>query len=921
MPLMSAWAARDKGGMPLHTVGNAMVLHARDQISAQAQALAMSVAQDPEHDVVVLDVPGRMSALTWESVAAALPRRRRTGIRLVICGDDAEPTSLVGQWLSERLSRAVVAPHGKVTRAAAGALFVHAGTGTGWIRYRPGREPQWEGKRFPRPEWDALAAEALATSSTGVAEPVPGGVWIHDSTDEAAVEPHREWLLSNVPCQPGIMVVLLGCPGTRKLPLDDVNRFWRRLTDDDRRRVRFARFGPVDVPGRDPVGQAVADALSSPVVCYTGVPVGPPSQPQLFTVDEDGRLCWQSFAEELVYSPRERPAAPAPAPRMIRHRIPIELGEELGSGVYWYAEDTVVEVVQSGLWVRPSEVPRDADQIRAVLADAEKPALVFDDSHGPRANRMRTVAADVAAQLDPATRERTELVAASVVVAAAGRGQSPAVGRLSEGAVESAAVPDFAAERAEAAWEPPAVAPAAVVPAEVAAPVSPAAAIPAPTGPAIPAPGYQEQVSHQEPLAPRHQPAFAQEPAHSEQPAHIEQPAHGEQIAYPQQPVYSEQPVPAEQPVGWAQTPSTPSFEAPPFHSDARAEAPPGAEIVEPGPPAAPPLPLAPPPATAPAGMTSQADYPLPAGTAPTTPPATEPEPEPATTRTPAERPRPAAPDRARLQPVPERSASAQPVPGRGLAEERAWLRRSLSKEYDQVASTVSRVLSQHPGLQGGNGLSRDDALTDSVAVRLYLSGRGSAIDAALRTARKGPHVPFARCTVSGLTRLPSHRGATAFIASPTEDQWTLLAGRTMLTEWGFLNTLSEPSKDLEGDTDVLLWSMTGRRTALLEPDDDDYADNRVLFLPGTSFKILERREPAGNQRGRLLLREVGANEISPDGRVRDSRASFDELATTSLTRYAERWADAEPQCTVGPAARLRIRAVPGLAEQTEEKR
>jgi len=114
---------------------------------------------------------------------------------------------------------------------------------------------------------------------------------------------------------------------------------------------------------------------------------------------------------------------------------------------------------------------------------------------------------------------------------------------------------------------------------------------------------------------------------------------------------------------------------------------------------------------------------------------------------------------------------------------------------------------------------------------------------------------------------------------------------------------------------------MTGRRTALFEPDDDDHADNRVLFLPGTSFKILERVRPADGTRGRLLLREVGPNEISPDGRVQDTRASFDEMATTSLTRYAERWAEAKPPSTVGHRARLRIRALPGLAEDTEEKR
>ncbi|MEU4164938.1 hypothetical protein AB0E94_51675, partial [Actinoplanes sp. NPDC026670] len=285
-------------------------------------------------------------------------------------------------------------------------------------------------------------------------------------------------------------------------------------------------------------------------------------------------------------------------------------------------------------------------------------------------------------------------------------------------------------------------------------------------------------------------------------------------------------------------------------------------------------------------------------------------EPGPATAAEPAQRPRP------RLQPVPDRAASALLAPGRAPTEERAWLRRTLSREYDLVATTVSRVLAQHPVLQGG-----DDALTDAVALRLYLSAKGRAIDAALRAARKGPHVPLARCAVAGLTRLPSHRGPTWTATTLTGDRWALLAGRTMLTEWGFLNALTEPSADLTGDTDVLIWAMTARRTALLEPDDGDHADNRVLFLPGTSFKVLERAEPSGGRRGRLLLREVSPNEINPDGRVQDNRASFDDLATRSLTGYATRRDDADQAARVGESARERFRAVPGLSEPTEENR
>ncbi|WKU05349.1 hypothetical protein [Micromonospora sp. HUAS LYJ1] len=821
MSLMSAWQRRDDRGIPRHTVGNAIVLHPRERISAQAQALAMSVPPDPDHDLVVLDVAERMSALAWESVAASLPRRRRRGIRLVLCGEQAEPSSLVGQWLSERLSRAVVAPHGAVHRGAAGALFVDSGPGTGWIRYRPGRPPQLEGKRFPRPEWETLAADPVPTSSTGVAEPVPGGVWIHDSSDGDAARTHREWLHVNVPCRPETLVVLLGCPGSPKLSLDDVHRFWRRLGGEDRRRVRFVEFGPVDTPGTDAVGQALADTLTGPVVCAAGVPVGTPDRPRLFTVDDGGGLCWQPFAEELVYTPRERAGAPACTPRIVRHRAPLELGEPVDTGVYWYGEDVVIEVLQSGLWVRPDEVPRDADRIRATPVDPQRPVLVFDDSRGPRAHRMRAVAADIAAQLDPATRERTVPQAASVLLAATAPGPVSAAGRL---------VP-------ESAVGPPTVA-----------------------APADPVPAFATEV-----------PAVAA-PAHSEPLTKEPEAATLLAVAAPSVPVE------------------------------------PAARSV---PPPLPPPPVAP-TALAPVEMTvtmAPVEMP-PVETAPLD-------------RAPAENtPLPTPPPVAhRLQPVPDRSASALPVPGRGIAEERAWLRRTLSREFDLVATTVSRVLAQHPALQGGPGATPDDALTDAVAVRLYLTAQGRTIDSALRSARKGPHVPFARCVASGLTRLPSHRGPVWLTTSLAPDRWALLGDRTLLTEWGFLGALIEPSPDLTGDTDVLIWSMTARRTAALEPDGDDHADDRVLFLPGTTFKILDRTPPVPGRHGRLLLREVGPNEIHPDGRIRDDRASFDELATTSLGRYAERWADADPVARVGEPTRPRIGAVPGLAEQTEERR
>ena len=270
-------------------------------------------------------------------------------------------------------------------------------------------------------------------------------------------------------------------------------------------------------------------------------------------------------------------------------------------------------------------------------------------------------------------------------------------------------------------------------------------------------------------------------------------------------------------------------------------------------------------------------------------------------------------PTGARRQPVATPDASAL-LPRRGLAEERAWLRRSLSRDFDAMASSVSRILSEHPGMKSSGDRGADeDLLVDSVAVRLFLTRRGAGIDAGLRSGANGPHVPLARCAVSGLSRLPSFRGSTVVRATPDPDEWSLYRGRHLITDWSFVTMLTAPCAGQDGDTDVLVWSMTARRTALLEPEGDERVEDRVVFLPGTHFKILEAVRPEGGRRGAVLLREIGANEIDDDGRVDQNRVSLDELAVTSLRRSLDRWAGVDARHRIGTASAGRFGVLPGL--------
>ncbi|WP_018788318.1 hypothetical protein [Micromonospora sp. CNB394] len=856
------------GGVVQHTVGNAMVLHAEETISAEAQSLALTVVEDADNDVVVLDLGHSLPIGSWESMALVLPRRRR-GIRLMACGSYGDTAAMAGQWLSERLNRTVIAPDGELIRGAGGGLFVHSTPNSGWIRFRPGKPPTWDAKRYPAPMWDKAATERRASSSTGEIEPLPGGVWIHDVRDPETVAEHRQRLVTDVPCQPEVMTVLLGCPGTAPLSLDDVVRFWRGLDPQSRDRARFVQYGDVRLPEGEAFGQALADLLATGVICYTGVPIGAPYKYEIRAVRADGVLGWQPFALELGYVPRSRDTVKGRRPAVLRHRAPLPHVEEIESRTYWYAPDAVIEVVQAGLWVRSAQVPPNADQIRDLRLDPEGSRLVFDDSVADRTGRMRELAEDLAARVESSTGPEHTLLSTSELVR-----QRPA-GRAE--AVLVATAPPIVIRAPREAPQPAVTA--------VPAPMAEAVVHPAVAVRPVPAPVADRVPPVAAPIAP---PVPVAEPATvavppvppAAVPVRAEPSSHPEPAGPPPVPIG---PVAVPEP---AVTPVT-----------ARSVA--GTEPV-----AAPPAPVAPP------GMAA-AELVVPPAAAPDRPAGAAP--PPAVTAAPP-RPAPGPVDLGvRHQPVPAASASALLPKRRQLDDERAWLRRALSRDFDTMASSVARIMSEHPGLQGSGGVSADDILADSVAVRLYLSGRGAAVDVGLRSGTIGPHVPFARCVVAGLSRLPSYRGAAIYRTSPLAAEWAYYRQRRPVTDWSFVTALTAPCSGQPGDTDVLIWSMTARRTALLEPAGDDRVEDRVLFLPGTHFKILELREPAGDQRGAILMREIGATEIGPDGRVDPGRASFDELAATSLRRSLNRWAEAEPARRVGSAARERFGVLPGL--------
>lgn len=235
-----------------------------------------------------------------------------------------------------------------------------------------------------------------------------------------------------------------------------------------------------------------------------------------------------------------------------------------------------------------------------------------------------------------------------------------------------------------------------------------------------------------------------------------------------------------------------------------------------------------------------------------------------------------ARPDR---QPTPDPELRAWPLPA-GFSAELAMVRTGREAAFDALADRLGAGLRR----SSSNRPAAGRVLTAAVATGLYLAGQDPDVDDGLRTGTAGPHVDFGRCVAEGLQKLPPHRKATATVFAPGSELWGLLEVGAVLHEWGFFHACKALGPVEGGSTDLVVWSLTGRVTTSVEPADGGVAD-RVVFLPGTAFRVLEVTEPSEESRGRILLRELAATEADRRGKSADR----DNLVRDSLRAFAER--------------------------------
>jgi hypothetical protein len=188
-----------------------------------------------------------------------------------------------------------------------------------------------------------------------------------------------------------------------------------------------------------------------------------------------------------------------------------------------------------------------------------------------------------------------------------------------------------------------------------------------------------------------------------------------------------------------------------------------------------------------------------------------------------------------------------------------------MGTRYNVHVRPVAAALARMPALRGADATAVRAELT---AVRAYLHEQTAGFDAATLDSelRAGTASAYGLCLAAGLRRLPAHLGA---VFVPSAD---LPAGSVDPASGRLVGQIRVEAAPLRGSAStgdltsggLLIWSTSGRRTALLDGESPGAAD-RVLFLPGSRFRILASDEVTGSGAPLTLLRELGDGPDQPD--------------------------------------------------------
>ncbi|WP_327249932.1 hypothetical protein [Streptomyces sp. NBC_01320] len=249
-----------------------------------------------------------------------------------------------------------------------------------------------------------------------------------------------------------------------------------------------------------------------------------------------------------------------------------------------------------------------------------------------------------------------------------------------------------------------------------------------------------------------------------------------------------------------------------------------------------------------------------------------------------------------RVQPVPRALARIVPTGGRGIARDRLQLWSLYGRRFRQTVSDMARALPEVRSPQGRRPDDRLAVLADLAAVHLHLAEEWAWLDAALLNGTPGAHLPLARCVASGLRRLPAYRGPAIVRTSMSASLTDWYRENRVVVDQGFWSATASAVAVSEGGPGFLVWSLTGRRTGAVDP----YTPERLVFLPGTRFKVLQVFE---EQRPVVLMREMFPQEPYEHRRA-DSGSGHGEWLDESTVAEMHRAAVELHRAAAGPSVR-----------------
>ncbi len=850
-------------------VGATLVVSAPEGPSQGATGLARTLPVDRGRTVVVVDFPSGDQTTFWPHVVTALSGRGP--IRLAVSHAGTMRPTAPAQWLAEQLQAEVVAPDGVLTTVP-GAAFVVGTQGYGsWLRFQPNASPMPFGRRFPVPQWEAMDPNSpWPTGEIGISEPIPSGLWLRAQQppfDPAAQDARP---IVALPCRDNVLTVVVGGPGQSAIPTEEVCRLLTALPQAARSRVRLVPYG-IDTS----LGRLVADELGEPIAMFTGLPVGNlrSGGPAVIAVDPRGQQTWRPFVTEVQCIPHES------VPVVSGYRAPVQGLNEVSPGVFSLGDGVVLEVVPSGLWVREHDEPYNAAEVRSQAVDPEWARLTVGTPGRTTPGAVAVHGAALVERLEPEVRKLLRVVFCDSKV-------SPPPPPVPQHAAPAHAAPEVSTGPDAVAEVPTGPAKAGLGPAtgpgtNIAAALGAAAHALSQRGPADNGTGFFAAATPAEPERPAHasiepetpvRPTFGTgvtadyepRPAHEPEspratfagiPVDADAPARST-FAEPEtpRPMFAGVPVesgpPARPAFAEPETPR-PMFAGVPVDSDAPARPAFGAVTADAEPPTRPAF----------GAVTAESG---PAMATVTSHALAEPEdaaypssdPDAAAVRFRVDGPLPAQPLALWEQPAQNSGEREIVAPDHSSSDvERDAVRRALGERYGVHAATVCRLLAQRPDAEE-DPAAFEAMVTDLTALLACVSQDEEMVVETLRMGRLGRLRPYVACIVSGLNRLPVHSGVATVWGSSGQTGPRRYRSGDVLVEHGLLDAVANPTQRVEGAVEYLLWSVNGRRVEVA----DRVAvatEERVVFPPGTGFRVLAVAEAEGEHPMQVLLQEV----------------------------------------------------------------